>query len=259
MKMRSQAICWILPFLICTGVCRSFGAQRPLASEVRLGATLSAEDVVNEMIRRNLQRSEALNGFEATRIYRIEYHGFPGSRSAEMVVDVKYKSPATKEFIVRSSTGSRLLIDRVLQKLLQSEREALSPENQSRVALNHQNYDFILEGQETTPDGLFYVLSVEPRTDNKLLYRGRIWVDAKDFAVARIEAAPAKNPSFWIKDVKIEHIYRKVDGFWLPASNRSTSTTRLGGRALLTIEYKDYQVAAARTGSDSTGTVARRQ
>ncbi len=40
---------------------------------------------------------------------------------------------------------------------------------------------------------------VEPQTNNKLLFRGRIWVDAEDFAVVRIEAVPAKNPSFWTK------------------------------------------------------------
>ena len=39
-----------------------------------------------------------------------------------------------------------------------------------------------------------YVLNVIPRTDEKFLYRGKIWVDAKDFAVTRIEAEPAKEP-----------------------------------------------------------------
>ncbi len=160
---------------------------------------------------------------------------------------------------MRSTTGSKLLIERVLERLLQSEKEALTPENQSRVALNRENYTFTLAGQENTSDGSFYVLSVEPRTNDKLLYRGRIWVDAKDFAVARIEASPAKNPSFWIKDVKIEHIYQKVEDFWLPASNRSTSITRLGGRALLTIEYKDYRITANRSQSGLIGTIASRQ
>jgi hypothetical protein len=252
MKKHRQAACWILSFWMCIGVGRLFAA----VSAVGLHTTLSGDEVVNQMIRRNLQRSQALGAFQSTRIYRLEYRGFPGSRSAEMVVDVKYKSPATKEFIVRSTTGSKLLIERVLDRLLQSEQEALKPENQSRVALNRENYDFALAGQENTPEGSFYVLSVEPRTNDKLLYRGRIWVDAEDFAVARIEASPAKNPSFWIKDVKIEHIYHKIDDFWLPVSNRSISMTRLGGRALLTIEYKDYRVTADPGKTASSATVA---
>ncbi|MGA2857947.1 MAG: DUF87 domain-containing protein [Candidatus Sulfotelmatobacter sp.] len=76
-----------------------------------------------------------------------------------------------------------------------------------------------------------------------------------NYAVARIEAAPAVNPSFWIKGTKVEQVYLKVADFWLPASNRSTSNTRLGGSAVLTIEYKDYQVTAISTSGDSTSAV----
>jgi len=66
--------------------------------------------------------------------------------------------------------------------MLQSEKEAATAENQRAVALNGDNYRFSLVGQEKTPSGSAYILSVEPRTQNKLLYRGRIWVDATDFA-----------------------------------------------------------------------------
>jgi len=48
-----------------------------------------------------------------------------------------------------------------------------------------------------------YVLNVVPKTGEKFLYRGKIWVDPKDFAVPRIEAEPAKNPSMWIKKTEI--------------------------------------------------------
>jgi len=95
------------------------------------------------------------------------------------------------------------------------------------------------------PTGPSYILSVEPRTDNKLLYRGRIWVDAEDFAVVRLEASPAKNPSFWTKETKIEQVYAKVGNFWLPLSNRSSSDIRLGGHASFSIDYQDYQITSA--------------
>jgi hypothetical protein len=88
-------------------------------------------------------------------------------------------------------------------------------------------------------------LAVEPLTNNKLLYRGRIWVDAEDFAVARIEATPAKNPSFWTKETRIEQVYAKVGDFWLPVSNKSSSTIRLGGHAYFTIDYQNDQITTA--------------
>ena len=162
-----------------------------------------------------------------------------------MIVEVKYRSPGTKDFSVRSEHGSKFIIDRVFKRMLQTEEEALSQENQKRVALNQENYRFALLGLESMPTGPSYILSVEPRTENKLLYRGRIWVDAGDFAVVRIEASPAKNPSFWTKDTKIEQVYGKVGNFWLPVFNRSSSEVRLGGHASFTIDYWDYQITAA--------------
>jgi hypothetical protein len=56
----------------------------------------------------------------------------------------------------------------------------------------------------------------------------------------------------------IEHTYAKFADFWLPAWNGSTSNTRLGGSALLTIEYRNYRVTPVPTDSDSPVTVAGR-
>jgi hypothetical protein len=232
-------------FLICMWSWRPASAQVTGASENPPHRLLSAEEVVERLVQRNLERARALTAYQGTRIYHLEYHGFPGPRTAEMIVDMKYRSPGAKEFTIRSETGSRLIIDRVFHKLLQSEKEALTQENQAHVALNTDNYRFALIGYENTPTGSCYVLSVEPLTKNKLLYRGQIWVDAEEFAVLRIEATPAKNPSFWTKETKIKQRYGKVGDFWLPVSNQSSSITRLGGQADFTIEYRDYQITSA--------------
>lgn len=76
---------------------------------------------------------------------------------------------------------------------------------------------------------------------NKLLYRGKIWIDSEDYAVVRVEAQPAENPSFWIKSTEIHHLYEKDGEFWLPRMNRSESKIRLGGTSMLTIDYGVYQ------------------
>jgi hypothetical protein len=231
--------------LLCVAAWQPVTAQPSNTPAIKPRTTLTAEQVVNNLVQRNFERARALGAYQGTRIYRLEYHGFPGSRSAEMTVAVKYRSPETKEFSIQSETGSHPLIERVFHKLLQSETEALTWENQARAALNNDNYRFALAGYESMPTGPCYVLSVEPLTKNKLLYRGRIWVDAEDFAVARIEAVPAKNPSFWTKETRIEQVYTKVGDFWLPISNRSSSAIRLGGHADFTIDYQDYQITAA--------------
>ena len=234
-----------VPLLMCLGVWQPAPGQPSNTVAIEPRMALSSEEVVSKLLQSNLKRAQALVAYEGTRVYRLEYHGFPGSRSAELTVAVQYRSPGTKKFSVLSEKGSHLLIEKVFHKLLQSEKEALTEENQARVALNKDNYHFALAGYEIMPTGPCYVLSVDPVTKNKLLYRGRIWVDAEDFAVVRIEAAPAKNPSFWTKETKIEQVYAKVGDFWLPLSNRSSSAIRLGGHAYLTIDYQNYQITAA--------------
>jgi hypothetical protein len=220
-------------------------AQQPDTASLANRAPLTAEQVVHNLVEMNVQRLQALHACQGTRIYRAEYHGFPGARSAEMVVNVKYLAPGTKEFVVQLATGSKVIIDRVFKKLLEAEKEALDAQVQQRSALTDDNYRFTLIGYESGPLGARYELKVEPRTKDKFLYRGRIWVDAEDFAVVRLEAEPAKNPSFWTKNSEVEQGYMKVSDFWLPSYNHSLSAIRLGGQAELTIDYQDYEITSA--------------
>jgi hypothetical protein len=243
-----------------TAIALLFGLQAPTQTQnnkaAAPGSALTLEQVVSRLEERNQLRAQALKEFEGSRTYRLQYRGFPGSRDAEMQVEMRFQAPASKRFKVLSQTGSKLVIDRVLMKLLQSEQEALDEDNGRRSALNRENYEFTSLGFEHHPDGDCYVLGVTPRTKSKFLYRGRIWVDAADFAVTHIEAEPAKNPSFWIKKTSIEHQYTKIGDFWLPAQNRTESLTRLGGKALLTIDYTNYKiisVAPSVAHSDAAG------
>jgi outer membrane lipoprotein-sorting protein len=208
-------------------------------------ATLTAAQVAKKLQERNAQRAAALQEFHGTRVYRMQYRGFPSDRDAEMVVNVAYRAPNSKEFRVVSQTGSKFIIDRVFKKLLEGEQEAANDENRLNTALSQENYDFTSAGYENTSDGAEYVLNLLPKTRNKYLYRGKIWVDAKDFAVVRIEGEPAKNPSFWIKKTEVKHRYVKVGDFWLPSENHTESVIRLGGQAILSIEYKDYKITKA--------------
>jgi hypothetical protein len=206
---------------------------------------LTVEDVVRNLQQRNSERAAALDEFAGTRVYRMQYRGLPSNRDAEMVVSVTFRAPDVKQFHVVSENGSKFIIDHVFSKLLEGEQEAANQENRRRTALSTENYDFSFAGYENSPEGGRYVLNLLPKTKNKFLYRGKIWVDATDFAVVRIEGEPGKNPSVWIKKTEIAHKYVKVDDFWLPAENHTESTIRLGGTASLSIEYQNYKIIKA--------------
>lgn len=233
---RIVVACWLpimaSPFLTCA----------PAAWSQALPA-LSSEQVVQHLMEKNGERAAALQHYVGKRSYRLEYHGFPASAEATMEVEVNYDAPATKHFTIVSSTGSKLIQTRVFHRLLESEEQAGDASNRQHTELGPENYTFSLAGTE----GTNYVLNVEPKVESKFLYRGKIWVDAHDFAVTRIEAQPARNPSFWTTKSVIHHTYQRVDnGFYLPRENKTITSVRLGGTATLTIEYQSYQVTAAK-------------
>jgi hypothetical protein len=83
-------------------------------------------------------------------------------------------------------------------------------------------------------------MSITPKTPNKYLLKGRIWIDPEEYTIIRIEGSPAKSPSFWVKNVHFIHEYAKRGEFWFPASDRSVTDARMFGRTEVTIEYFDY-------------------
>ena len=203
-------------------------------------AALNSAQIVQQMERNNQSRSDELKHYTAVRHYQVGYKGFGAKLGATMDVEVSYDAPAEKDFRIVSQSGSKILIDKVLKRLLETEKEAAG--KLSASALTPANYSFTLEGNEAVDGRPAYILSVEPLTDNKLLYRGKIWVDAADFAVVKIAAEPARNPSVWIAKTKIDHTYAKTGGFWLPEENRTESKIRIGGTAVLTIDYGTYKI-----------------
>ena len=234
---------WFAGMLVVTAA-SPFSARSQVLQDTPLPALapLSAEQVMQRLTEKNKERAEALQHYTGKRSYRLEYRGIPAMAEATMQVDVTFDAPGSRRFTVVSATGSRLLQSRVFARLLESEQQAGDSTNRAHTELAANNYRFWLAGTE----GSNYVLNVEPRVDSKFLYRGKIWVDGHDFAVTRIEAQPARNPSFWTTGASIHHTYRKVEGgFYLPMENKTVTSVRLGGTATLTIDYESYQIVAA--------------
>jgi hypothetical protein len=221
------------------------GAQSSIPPAI-VESRMNLSQVLDSLIEKNVERADALQKYQGRRFYTLDYTGFPTNLHAEMVVDMVYDAPATKQFKIVSQSGPDWIIEKILKRLLDAEMESMTVQNRARVALNSTNYEFSGLQHEDALDNCSYSLAVEPKIPSKLLYRGRIWVDSKDFAVCRIEAEPSKNPSFWIKKTDIHHSYLKIGDFWLPAKNQSVSIVRGGGHAVLTIKYQDYEILATR-------------
>jgi outer membrane lipoprotein-sorting protein len=198
----------------------------------------SAQEVVAKMMQSDAHRQSELAGYTATR----RYVGVNKRRRAEMLVRVECASDGAKQFTILSEEGSSSIRKHVFQKLLSAETEASRRGTRNSTRLTPANYDFQIVGQETLETGPAYVFEVSPKTPNKYLIRGRIWVDANDYSIVRIEGKPARNPSFWVHNVHFVHTYQKVGQFWFASSTDTTSQIRIFGDSELTIENVDYKL-----------------
>lgn len=199
----------------------------------------SLSEIIAGMQARSRAQSQNLKQYHALRTYNVEYHGL-GTMSARMQVEITYDSARGKSFHIVSQSGSLLLRDAVLKRAVDSEREA--SKEKGATDLSPANYRFRLAGVDSVNGQPAYILDVEPLKPQKFLYRGSVWVDAASFGVVKIQAAPAKNPSFWISKTTIWVTNAVTDGFWLPQLTRSQTAVRMGGTATLTIDYGRYVI-----------------
>lgn len=213
----------------------------------------SVGDVVAKMMQFDAQRRSELTGYTAMR----RYIAVNESRRAEMLVRVECDSHGVKQFSIVSEEGSGSIRKYVFHKMLSEESEASRRGTSNSTRISPANYDFRIVAKDTLETGPAYVLQISPKTENKDLIDGKIWVDASDYSIVRIEGQPARNPSFWVHKVHFVHTYQKVGQFWFASSTHSVSEIRVFGDSELTIENTGYTLLPQTDHSKAPGAQAR--
>lgn len=199
------------------------------------------DEILNRMSQYDQIRQSSLPAYSWLSQYTLDNK----ERHAEMMVHWTREHDGTKHYSILYEHGDGAVRSHVFHKLLASEVEASQPEVQSHNRLNNQNYDFQLTGTEQINGRWAYVLEIEPKTDSKYLFSGRIWVDASDYAVVQVEGRPAKRPSFWTKSVSFVQTFEKIGDYWMAAANRSVTDAKLFGEANLVIIHSSYSFKPA--------------
>jgi outer membrane lipoprotein-sorting protein len=210
------------------------------AAQDALGPGISVEQAAARMAEMDRARLAALQNYIATRHYTVHNKRF--NKHAEMTVRMIYLFPGRKEFEVVSESGSSWIRNHVLRKMIQAELEATDGAMRNQTRITADNYQFRPAGVVQEAGRPFHVFELTPRTANKYLFSGRVWLDAEDAAVARIEGSPAQPPSFWTRDIRFVHRYDKHQQFWLPTSNHSETQVRIFGTTTVHIDYFAYRV-----------------
>jgi MucB/RseB N-terminal domain len=196
----------------------------------------TADEIVAKMMQLDAQRLERLNGYTVTR----HYVAVNQQHKAEMMVGVTCGGDGVKQFTILSEEGSHVIRKHLFYKMLKEETEASRRDVRDTTRIIPSNYTFQLLGKDTVEGRPAYVLQLTPREENKYLINGKIWVDALDYAIVRIEGRPARSPSFWTRNVHFVHTYQKVGPFWFAASTHFDSQLLFFGASELVIENSGY-------------------
>jgi hypothetical protein len=215
-----------------------FASMLVVQSSLYSAALPSVDEVIAKMVQRDQERRSALQGYTSVRRYVLE--NVNHHKQASMLVRMTQHKDESKEFEIVTSSGWSGARKHVFPKLLEAEAEASRPGNPEDSRVTPKNYSFSMLRTEEVDGRKAFVVSVTPKKEKEYLMRGTIWVDAEDFAIIRMEGQPAKNPSFWIKNVQFAHKNEKRGSFWLAASDNSVSDARIFGPTELRIDYFDY-------------------
>jgi hypothetical protein len=207
-------------------------ADRPAAGP------LSGDEILSRLMEHNRQRESLLRRYSVKRTYSAE--GTPGKVYAVEEVRMSYTAPGEKSFELISGHGSWVVRDLVFSRLRETEAATAKGNDRRDSSITPANYRFVTLGTEQLDGRLCYVVQATPVHKNKYLFEGRVWIDAAEFAVARIEGHPAANPSFWTHRIEFVRSYTKVGDFWLPSKDATVADIRLYGRKTLNIDHYSY-------------------
>jgi hypothetical protein len=173
-----------------------------------IDSPLTTAQVVRRMVATNHRRTVALRDYSSVRTYHLELHALLHLK-ADMKVRMTYQWPGKKDFTILSQSGSRFVRNHVFKRLIEAENKASGRSEHQQAAITPENYDFKLTGYVNDGQGHYYILSVTPKAKRRFLFSGRIWVNARNFAIMRIEGQPATSLSWWTTKVNFVYRYKR--------------------------------------------------
>ena len=199
-------------------------------------------NIVERMLKAQQENKARVRPFTVKRGYLL--FDKQDQEKAQVVASITVLPPDSKQYQIESSSGTG---EKVLRDILSRETE--QPRDAQRKELSLENYDFQLLGEEMLNGRRCYLLGLNPRREEKDLLRGKIWVDAGNYNILRIEGSPAKTPSWWIRDLHILMNFAEVDGMWLRTFTHAVANVRFKGRYVMVsrdLEYRFGEQTASR-------------
>ena len=118
------------------------------------------------------------------------------------------------------------------------------PGNVETALINSTNYDMKLNSdpQEQFNGRNCLVLDITPKRSSQYLFKGKVWVDAQDFAIAQLKGTAAKSATFLASAAEVTRQYDQMSGLPMATHAQAISGSTFLGRTEVKIDYTNYQI-----------------
>jgi hypothetical protein len=202
----------------------------------------SSDEIIHRIDLAVQHRTQSVSAYTVQELYTL-YRNKDTDPSVQVTVKTTYNRNTGKDYAILSQTGSTLLRNAVIDRVISNEREMAKASNRESVALTSVNYEMRPEPGIVTQNGRpCVIVDLKARRKIPFLFNGRGWFDASDFTLVHIEGSPAASPSFFAGQTAGVRDYTKVDGFSMALRANVHSHSFLFGDTRLQIDYSNYQI-----------------
>jgi hypothetical protein len=189
-------------------------------------------------------RIDRLAGYSVTEHYAVFRGKDETYPVAEMLVKTTYTRQTGKSYEIVSQSGSSLWRNEVLHTLLDNEKRMSQPGNVETALIDSANYEMKLDAnpRQRFNDRDCLLLDITPRRNSEYLFKGRIWVDAQDFAIVQLQGTASKSAIFLASAADVSRQYQEIEALPMATHARAVSGSPLLGKTIVKIDYSNYQL-----------------
>lgn len=204
-----------------TAISPSLVAQTPDIGTIVRGVDASVKN-----------RIDRLADYTVTEHYVVIRGKDESHPAAEMLVQTVYRKQSGKSYTILSQSGSSLWRNEVLGTLLDNEKRMSQPGQVETALINSSNYEMTLDGsaRENLNGRDCLVLDINPRRSSEYLFKGKLWVDAHDFAIVQLKGTASKSAFFLARAANVSRQYDEVSGLPMATHAEAVSGSTLLGK-----------------------------
>jgi hypothetical protein len=175
-------------------------------------------------------------------------------RGAQMNVDINAKLPKLEKqgklralrtisklgqitYKALGFSGDNTIKKEVIARWLELESQG---RESGSIAITPDNYKFKMKAYLEQNGVSIAILQLTPRRKAVGLFRGELWLDAKNGMPLREVGRFVKNPSVFLKKIEFVRDYELQNGIAIPKHIEGKVDTRIVGRAELTIDFSNF-------------------